>query len=68
LNDVADPTLTNDSVVLFRKHSAATVLVEDAVFRRRWDAMMPLERNRLLRTNPHVARSLSVDRDLSSPD
>lgn len=58
LNDVNDPVLSISSVTLFKDGYAATILVEDAVLRRRWEAMTRFDRSQLLRTNPHLAKIL----------
>lgn len=59
LNGVNEQALRDGSSVLLRDQSGATILVEDDVFRRCWEAMTSLDRGRLLRENPHLAKSLS---------
>ena len=60
LNEVSDSALRNGLIMLFRNHSATTTLIDDALFRSRWDKMTEIERNQLLPANPHVARSFPL--------
>lgn len=62
LNDVNDPVLSADSFKLFNNDYPATVLVEDAVLKSRWEAMTRFERSRLLATNSYLAKFL-INRD-----
>jgi hypothetical protein len=58
LNDVSGPMLSSGSVPLLKNNETATILIEDAVLRHRWEIMTSLDRSRLLRTNPHLAKVL----------
>ena len=62
LNEVNDQPLTNGSIVLMTEKERTTILVEEAVLKRRLETMNDFERRRLLRANPYLAKAYSPSR------
>ena len=54
LNDVMDEELASKSIVLFRKYSMATIIIDDHAFQSYWRHMTDKERRDLLSANPHL--------------
>lgn len=60
LNDVRDPALIGESIVLIRNGNAATVIVDSAVLKSRLSSMPDAYRLVLLRANAHLAESIQL--------